>query len=294
MSESNIARNDVPPVTRTATRYSVATMGFDPIERRALKGVLAISEQHTPAFRHFVAVPHRYPHIVIVNGDDAEAMRKWNHFERSGKRKKVYAIFLSREPDAQGRQYVLPKPTQAASLLALLAHVVAENHGPVTVPGVRAREPLILLSTNETSQFVTRPTTPQPVEHARPRFPALVVENSLPLRIQLKRLLEQNGARVDFAGSGARALERIEGQRYAVILVDGGLCGEDGYDLCSRIRNHPGQLRTPIVMLTSSSVTGDRMKGRLAGCDRYLLKPVQDDLLKQMVTELVQADSSNA
>jgi hypothetical protein len=143
MPKDNVA-HAIRPAEEPTNRYSVATMGFDEVECRTLRGVLAISEQHTPTFRPFVPVPHRYPHIVIVNGDDLEAVENWNRFERAGKRKNVCAVFLSHEPDSQHRRYVLARPTQAALLLTLLAHVVAENYGVLPDPG-KVRRPLILL-----------------------------------------------------------------------------------------------------------------------------------------------------
>jgi twitching motility two-component system response regulator PilG len=107
------------------------------------------------------------------------------------------------------------------------------------------------------------------------------------MRIRMRNALAPVVSRVDFAGSGAQALERIESQHYSLIFLDADLPGQDAYGICRRIRNHPLQRRTPVVLLTSGSVPADRVKGRDAGCDTYLVKPVREVVLLQIVAQFV-------
>jgi twitching motility two-component system response regulator PilG len=116
---------------------------------------------------------------------------------------------------------------------------------------------------------------------------ALVIDGSLPVRIRMRKVLAPVVSRVDFAGSGAQALERIESQPYSLIFLDADLPGQDAYGICRRIRNHPLQQRTPVVLLTSRSVPSDRMKGKDAGCDTYLIKPVRELVLLQVAAQLM-------
>ena len=40
---------------------------------------------------------------------------------------------------------------------------------------------------------------------------------------------------------------------------------------------------TPVIMLTSNSSPADRIKGKLAGCDTYLIKPVKQGVFEEVV-----------
>jgi CheY-like chemotaxis protein len=244
---------------KTASLYTVATLGFNRGERRALRRVLAISEDGAPTFRAFDAALRRFPHIVIVNSESSAARQKWQHFERTACRKNVSAVFVSRKPDTERERYVLGRPIVPILMLTLLEHVAGEDHG-----------------------FVR--TSSAPRGEAR----VLAVVDRLPLRIQLKKVLVPIGAQLDFAGTGERASARIEAQRYGLILVDGELCGGNAYDLCGRIRRHPRYRHTPMVMLSASVESADRLKARLAGCDSALAKPIEDATLRRLVTELLQ------
>jgi CheY-like chemotaxis protein len=250
---------------KTSLTYAVATLGFRRSERRALRRVLEISEDGVPTFRAFDAALRRYPHIVMVNSESPAALEKWNHFERSARRKNVSAVFISRTPDAQHERYVLGRPVLPVLMLTLLEHVASEDHG-----------------------FVR--TSSAPRAEAR----VLAIVDRLPLRIQLKKVLEPTGTRLDFAGTGERVSARIEAHRYGLIFVDSELCGENAYDLCGRIRRHPRYRRTPMVMLSASVESTDRLKAKLAGCDSVLAKPVDDVILRQLTRELLQAQAESS
>jgi len=65
------------------------------------------------------------------------------------------------------------------------------------------------------------------------------------------------------------------------------LPGKDGYELCRLIKSHPEKKSTPVIMLTSNSSPADRIKGKLAGCDTYLIKPVRKATFQSVLHELV-------
>jgi twitching motility two-component system response regulator PilG len=45
-------------------------------------------------------------------------------------------------------------------------------------------------------------------------------------------------------------------------------------------------------MLTGNSSPADRVKGRLAGCDTYLMKPVKQSVFEQLVAEFMRAHAA--
>jgi len=327
---------------RAATCYSVATLGFDSPERRAIRGVLGLSEQGEPIFRPFVEAsnPNPNPHILVVNADNPEALRLGMSLKHSVRHRKVAAVFVSRAAEVPGARYMMRRPIFAADLLALLEQVAIEELGYVPLDGAGTEDRLIVLSTEEAvaavvagvaaavaaaaaapavavapalgeapavpaTPAVTAPSTPPEtpaaaMPSAAPAVPvaittsaavspssALVIDGSLPVRIRMRKVLAPVVSRVDFAGNGAQALERIESQRYSLIFLDADLPGQDAYGICRRIRNHPLQQRTPVVLLTSRSAPTDRVKGRDAGCDTYLVKPVRELVLLQVAAQLM-------
>jgi twitching motility two-component system response regulator PilG len=64
-----------------------------------------------------------------------------------------------------------------------------------------------------------------------------------------------------------------------------------GYEGCRRIKAGPSSERrpTPIVMLTSKASPFDRIRGKMAGCDAYLTKPVDPTQLYEVLTKFVAA-----
>ena len=117
------------------------------------------------------------------------------------------------------------------------------------------------------------------------KISALVVDDSLPVRIQMKKALQSISKSVDFAETGEEAEKLITQKKYDIVFLDVILPGVDGYDICKTIKKNPLTKDTPVIMLTSNSSPADRMKGKMAGCDTYLIKPVRHDIFKEVIFE---------
>ena len=115
---------------------------------------------------------------------------------------------------------------------------------------------------------------------------ALVVDDSLPVRVQMRAGLSSIVARVDFAETGERALQLIDTYAYAIIFLDITLPEEGAYEICGRIKKHPLQQGATVVMLTGNSSSADRVMGMLAGFDNCLLKPVRRGAVSELAAEL--------
>jgi len=104
----------------------------------------------------------------------------------------------------------------------------------------------------------------------------LVVEDT-PVNQTIIRIgLERMGYRVDTAGNGFEAIQKVEQGDYAVVLMDCHMPGMDGYAAATAIRDYEarmGRQRMPIIAVTAA-VTGDEQaRCRAAGMDDYLSKP---------------------
>lgn len=98
----------------------------------------------------------------------------------------------------------------------------------------------------------------------------LIVDDE-PSIVNLARLyLEQEGFRVETAGSGKDALAKVASARPALVVLDIMLPEMDGFEVCRRIRQ---QSEVPILMLTARGDDTDKIVGLELGADDYMTKP---------------------
>lgn len=71
-----------------------------------------------------------------------------------------------------------------------------------------------------------------------------------------------------------------------LVLLDIGMPGLSGYDTCRRMRKLPWAQKATIVAMTGWAQDKDRHNSRLAGFNRHLVKPVEPDVLEQLLSAL--------
>jgi DNA-binding response OmpR family regulator len=98
----------------------------------------------------------------------------------------------------------------------------------------------------------------------------VVVEDDAGIADLLDLYIREAGYRVLLAPSGERGLELIEQNRPVLAIVDIGLPGIDGFEVCRRIRTSS---QLPILFLTARDGEIDRVLGLELGADDYVTKP---------------------
>ena len=98
----------------------------------------------------------------------------------------------------------------------------------------------------------------------------LVVEDELAIGQLIRSYLGANGYRVLWVRSGEDALAELGRHEVRIVVLDIGLPGIDGFDVCREMRNRSD---VPIVMLTARDEEIDRVLGLEVGADDYLAKP---------------------
>lgn len=99
----------------------------------------------------------------------------------------------------------------------------------------------------------------------------LVVEDEPDLVAGLSKVLRGKGYEVDTCMRGDEGLKMALGHAYALILLDVGLPGLDGFEVLRRLRE--AERATPVVMLTARGQEVDRVFGFQLGVDDYVTKP---------------------
>lgn len=103
------------------------------------------------------------------------------------------------------------------------------------------------------------------------KLKVLVVEDDATVRDVLTTLLAFDGFSVAAAGDGFTGLELVESMQPDIVLLDVGLPGIDGLQVCRMVRKRaPG---TRVVMVTGRDTAEDELDGVAAGADAYLRKP---------------------
>jgi two-component system response regulator MprA len=112
----------------------------------------------------------------------------------------------------------------------------------------------------------------------------LIVEDDIAIRNLLQRGLSLEGYRVDSAGDGENALEKMHDNHPDLVILDLMLPGIDGIEVCRRIRATD---KLPIIMLTARETIKDRILGLDSGADDYIIKPFELDELLARVRALL-------
>jgi two-component system cell cycle response regulator DivK len=85
------------------------------------------------------------------------------------------------------------------------------------------------------------------------------------------------------AENGAEALDKTQAQRPDLILMDLGMPVMDGWEATRRLKANDDLRHIPVIAVTSHAMVGDEIEARKAGCDDYLPKPIDEDLLIRKV-----------
>ncbi len=101
----------------------------------------------------------------------------------------------------------------------------------------------------------------------------LLAEDNRELAHWLEKALVQEGFAVDCVSDGRAADHLLQGENYAVAILDIGMPGFDGLEVVHRLRKRGQTL--PVLFLTARSNVADRVKGLNAGADDYLPKPFE-------------------
>lgn len=112
----------------------------------------------------------------------------------------------------------------------------------------------------------------------------LVVDDSLPVRQALEMKLTLMDYQVELATNGEQAMDLIDENYYDSIFLDVVMPGVDGYEVCKKVKRNKKTKHIPVIMLTSKSSPFDKVKGKLAGCDSYLTKPVEHEEFQKVVS----------
>lgn len=128
----------------------------------------------------------------------------------------------------------------------------------------------------EEDQFVTKPVV-------------LLVEDSIAVRTQEKRILEKAGYEVVIAIDGVEGYKKLRsGQHFDGIISDIEMPNMNGLEFTEKVRQHPEYKELPLILVTSLASEEDKRKGAQAGANAYIVKgQFNQELLIETLDRLV-------
>lgn len=113
----------------------------------------------------------------------------------------------------------------------------------------------------------------------------LVVEDDPESLQMMGALLGLWGYEPRLVPAGPAALDAVEDEMPDIVLLDLGLPGMDGFEVARRLRGRPGGDEVFIAAVTAYRGEEHQRQAREAGFDRYLMKPVDIDTLRQLLAQ---------
>jgi CheY-like chemotaxis protein len=121
------------------------------------------------------------------------------------------------------------------------------------------------------------------------REPILIVDDT-PVNLKLTRILLANeGYRVRTAASAEEALDLLRSYHPDLVLADIQLPGMDGLEMTRKIKSAAHTKDITVVALTAFAMKGDEQKAMEAGCDGYIIKPIDTRTLGETIRKYLDA-----
>lgn len=116
----------------------------------------------------------------------------------------------------------------------------------------------------------------------------LYVEDNLENRVLIQRILEAEGYTFLGASNAAEGLQLAHLHRPDLILVDINMPEVDGLTMTRELKADQGFADIPVIAITANVMRGDRERTLSAGCDGYIQKPIDVDLLPRQIVHFLQ------
>jgi two-component system cell cycle response regulator len=270
--------------------YSIALCGLTARDSRLLEIVINRVNSGRHAFHAAQAENAAQPRVAIVDASSPLSLEMYRELHQ--RHPQLISVTISDHGMAGDSRYRIERKSLFLQVMKVLddladhefvgskisAHPTASTATPARNAGAGA--------TAESAFVAGKAGEPQPLT-------ALVVDDSLTVREQMRQALQRLGIACDLADSAEAAMRLLEHHSYNLAFLDVVMPGTDGYELCRKIKQNTYMRLMPVLMLTSRSSPFDRARGALSGCDSYLIKPITWDTFSQAVDKALMKSFRN-
>lgn len=270
--------------------YSVALCGLTARDSRLLEIVINRASGGRHAFHADQAENAAQPRVAIIDANSPLSTERYEELRQ--RHPGLVPVTISDHGMAGDSRYRIERKSLFLQVMKVLEDLADHEFvgNKVTAHPAAATVATALSGRADAaieSAFVAgKAGEPQPLT-------ALVVDDSLTVREQMRQALQRLGIACDQADSAEAAMRLLEHHSYNLAFLDVVMPGTDGYELCRKIKHNTYLRLMPVLMLTSRSSPFDRARGALSGCDSYLIKPITWDTFSQAVDKALMKSFRN-
>ena len=118
----------------------------------------------------------------------------------------------------------------------------------------------------------------------------ILLIDDTPLNLQVLTAALAADFELQIATSGPKGLALAESHRPDLILLDVMMPGMDGHETCRRIKSSPLLQQVPVIFISALGQTGDESAGLALGAADYLAKPINVDIARQRISNLLERE----
>lgn len=259
--------------------FPISIIGFSDNERRLLRSMFLLTTERDRSYLIVERKEDPPGDIILVNGDDADAVTYSKNSNNPKHPPKAPRLYLGNTALINTHEKYVSRPITTTRLLEALDNI--------TISELDFCPELMITDENIRHQSMSHHLPKKQISDSTTIYRALVVDDSRPVRELMKINLGLMNMAVDFAQTGEQALEMLYQKTFDIVFLDITLPGIDGYDVCKAIKANKNLKSLPVCMLTGKSSTFNKIKGKMAGCDVYLTKPVQSHDFMNVIKKLL-------
>lgn len=137
-------------------------------------------------------------------------------------------------------------------------------------------------------KMVVSITVKELAEQAQTKQKILLIEDSIPIRTQMVRILESAGYHVTIAVDGQDGFNKLRESTFDAVVSDVQMPNLDGLELTAKIRQLPEYQELPVILVTTLASNDDKQLGEKVGANAYITKGEFDqgvflDILRRLV-----------
>ena len=115
----------------------------------------------------------------------------------------------------------------------------------------------------------------------------LIAEDFPDIRNILGLLLTTSGHEIIEASDGREAVEKAVSEQPDLILMDMSMPVLSGWDATRKVKADPKTAHIPVIALTAHALKGDKERAWQAGCDGFITKPIDNELLEHTIEQIL-------
>lgn len=121
----------------------------------------------------------------------------------------------------------------------------------------------------------------------------LLIEDEEDIAALIKLQAELSGYKLHVEVDGVNGYRAVEREKPDLVLLDIMLPGQNGFDICRKIKNNPHLKNIPVIVLSAKNEELDVLLGLELGADDYVAKPFSPKILMSRIKAVLRRGKEN-